>query len=707
MDESVASIRSLWVYGRKRTTEIVENLRKNHLWQRQVKNVAATTILGTALLGKIQSHAISYRFDCIPKSSEALGRAAYLGAITTVFAHPGRRFGQLAEALILALAGTFLGLAWSLLGLYLSSFVVSDNFPAAYSIKGIFLAFALIFHGFLRSKTPRLFVFVLLLIIVSLDTLTSTSTAVTLVSATHILYPILTAGSVVLLVNLFIFPEFSSSFLGETTIDTLHDAAEALQSAGDYFTVPGQIKATHESHLEQNATKAKRDGRTFGQPSRKSVSNGVLHRLWWSGRPSSPDVDKASSNPTISLQDLVGAKTRLRSKLSMCKATQNECVFEVAFAVLPPRELKPISNTSMKKLVANVVAVIGACESKFALLGEGPGPDGSVTTKSVDENRGSSIREHRPLEADKTELELVKPRREIEFGDAMLLQRLLQRITTPYTHLNSIITRAVDCVTICIAYSYDVPKLPSGARVPQGLDIEEVDLCIEEFREALWTFDTEIAAALEGAIESQEIKDQQLDVMPREEIFLVASFVLNLRQAATHVEQMLQTSRSIVLQHQTRHGRRRLYAPKVKWSKWLYTGGEQLEGLSVSSRKRNKSNEREKKNHTTDAATVGSTEHLVRSASAKQDLEQGTKSAQRPSNARPEPETTPVLASDIGNNISLPLRLRARLADGLEWAQRSDDLLYAFKLNVAVFLVTWPAFIADWNQWYSLNRGCE
>lgn len=64
MDKSVASIRSLWVYSRKRTIEIVENLGKNHLWQRQVKNVAATTILGTAILGKIQSHAISYRFDC-------------------------------------------------------------------------------------------------------------------------------------------------------------------------------------------------------------------------------------------------------------------------------------------------------------------------------------------------------------------------------------------------------------------------------------------------------------------------------------------------------------------------------------------------------------------------------------------------------------------------------------------------------------------
>jgi hypothetical protein len=35
----------------------------------------------------------------------------------------------------------------------------------------------------------------------------------------------------------------------------------------------------------------------------------------------------------------------------------------------------------------------------------------------------------------------------------------------------------------------------------------------------------------------------------------------------------------------------------------------------------------------------------------------------------------------------------------------SDDVLYAIKLTVAVFLVTWPAFLHHWNSWYSLNRG--
>ena len=51
------------------------------------------------------------------------------------------------------------------------------------------------------------------------------------------------------------------------------------------------------------------------------------------------------------------------------------------------------------------------------------------------------------------------------------------------------------------------------------------------------------------------------------------------------------------------------------------------------------------------------------------------------------------------------LQFRGRFADALEWAQSSDDLLYAFKLAIGVILVTWPAFVSDWNKWYSLNRG--
>ena len=55
MDELVASIHSLQSYARKRTRAIVENLGKNHLWQRQLKNIVATTILGKAVMSNMPS----------------------------------------------------------------------------------------------------------------------------------------------------------------------------------------------------------------------------------------------------------------------------------------------------------------------------------------------------------------------------------------------------------------------------------------------------------------------------------------------------------------------------------------------------------------------------------------------------------------------------------------------------------------------------
>ena len=51
------------------------------------------------------------------------------------------------------------------------------------------------------------------------------------------------------------------------------------------------------------------------------------------------------------------------------------------------------------------------------------------------------------------------------------------------------------------------------------------------------------------------------------------------------------------------------------------------------------------------------------------------------------------------------MTVRACTADAIEWAQDSDDLHYAVKLAMAVFLVTWPALVASWNAWYTEVRG--
>ncbi len=81
-----ASKRQNWIakvgeWAEKRATAIWTNLQTNHLWQRMLKNTLATTIAVILAL--------------IPAVVAVYGKAAYLGPITTVFGHPGRRFGAM------------------------------------------------------------------------------------------------------------------------------------------------------------------------------------------------------------------------------------------------------------------------------------------------------------------------------------------------------------------------------------------------------------------------------------------------------------------------------------------------------------------------------------------------------------------------------------------------------------------------------------
>lgn len=719
-------------YGEKRAAEIWENLGKNNLWKRILKNVTATTLLVSISL--------------IPGSRNVIGKAAYLGAITTVFGHPGRRFGQMAEALILVLSGTVLGVAWSTLGVYLGSLVIKEYPPAAYTIRAIFLAVVVLFHGYLRSMTPRLFIFVLLLVIVSVVSLTSTAKAVTPLSVTNILYPILIAVGCITLVNICIFPEFSSRYLGQMTLDTLNDTVKALGDAGTYFVESKRV-------VDQNGIKTgeKRADASMTGPRGNTADEGlglsqkkvadlpkapmhikakdILYRLFASKFKKTEHKDSETPAKT-SLTELTNNKAKIRKKLSDCRAAQQECNFELAVSVLPPRNMKPISVQAMKKLVANTIAVISACESKFALLGSDdngqavnpqetkPGPEfvDESKTPTISALVGATSNLRTPelplphedskhgklstiIEQDKAELEMIKPKREIEFGDARLLRYLLARVAKPYEDLHSVVARTVEVVSACVAYAYDVPTLPSGARVPKGILLEELDMQMDILQKALLQFDADAASALEGAATMQELEGKEPDIMPREEVFLMSSFLLNVRQAASHIESMLKQSRELVGSRQQRNGRRRIYAPHIKWSNWLYTGGEEDEALPNSGRKGNRQGaSQEREDDEDEAESLSSKKSLL---AHQGDLEKNaiTPKVQEEVKKR-EKESR---AQDSERQVSL--RLRGQAADALEWIQHSEDLLYAVKLGVAVFLVLWPAFVASWNTWYSLNRG--
>lgn len=61
--------------------------------------------------------------------------------------------------------------------------------------------------------------------------------------------------------------------------------------------------------------------------------------------------------------------------------------------------------------------------------------------------------------------------------------------------------------------------------------MEDLQSRLEKLSAALHQFDADCADALEAAGTFEGLNDAQPDIMPREEIFLVSSFLLNVRQA--------------------------------------------------------------------------------------------------------------------------------------------------------------------------------
>ncbi|KAI1770718.1 hypothetical protein F4818DRAFT_251447 [Hypoxylon cercidicola] len=647
---------------------LVSNLRKNHLWKNIVKNAICTTI--NLIIG------------LIPAVVAVYGSSTFLGAMASVFGHPGQRFGQMAEVLMLITLGTFVGIAWAMLGLYLSSLAYQTNIEAAWAIRAVFFTFALILHGVLRSSAPRLFMFVFFFLLINITVLTSRATSVSASIVTNIAYPILTAVGVIILVNITIFPEFSSGFLGRSTIETLCATISSFQESGDWFMSDSQQLDGGDAEKEKAASTALR----------------------------------------ARLVALTEKKTKLRAQLGSCKKAQAECNFELVFAVLPPRSLKPVSMTLMSRLVQVTICLINACESKYALAGHKYGEDKPESPNenedsdsesdsssdsdseddSDDEKSGSEAKKVRRKSRYVKNLELVKPIREIESGDIELLEHILSQIRGPTMALHLHIQAAVYVITSSLAYCYDVPHLPSGAPTPKGIILEEIDLRVNMFAEALSQFDRDSAAALEHAASIEYGRESMGDIMPRMETHLISSFLISVRQAASQVMEMLRHSRELVERRQERNNRRRLYWPNISWQKWLATGGERdINALPENARKEArtgyglKEDPRERDDDPND-----SNEQLL---GHTKDEETGHDLEKLPTYQ--EKGKIPMRKGPLKSETSNILWLRGLAADTVEFFAESDDLAFALKMCIAAFIVSWPAFVPSLNAWYNSVRG--
>lgn len=194
---------------------------------------------------------------------------------------------------------------------------------------------------------------------------------------------------------------------------------------------------------------------------------------------------------------------------------------------------------------------------------------------------------------------------------------------------------------------------------------------------------------------------KQVDVMPRMETFLISSFLITLRQAASQIHHMLQYSRELVEKRQARRDERRVYFPKISWKKWLKTGGERdINTVPEDARKEARSGHgtrQEDGELGEDPST--SNDQLFRQPNDEEAHAVREKQPELPTQGKIQHRKGP-----HKSNTSTGLWLRGIAADFIEFIASSDDLAFALKMSVAGWLVTWPGFVPSLNAWYGSMR---
>lgn len=706
-------------------------LQNDNLWQRMVKyGLALTAAITIAVL---------------PDVIRVFGLSTFFLPLQTMFANPAQRVGSMFEKQMLNVSGTLVGTAWGSLGLYLSSLVVDRSEDAAFAIRGLFLFLATVFHGYYRSSTPKLFPHLFFLLMTSFIILSGKSTNISSSIVTAILYPVLTANGILFLFGLGLFPEFSSTFLGTSTINILSDSVDALSKATTWFVASEELEPALSHHLTQHLTRAGTGislSRLGSRAPRKSGRFGgiylKLRSILWNpvknvGK-KKPRKASPSDEPEHPLVALTGAKSNLRDGLAACKAAQREVKFELSISALPLDVLKPISTEGMAELVRDIIAVIGACENKLLMVGPEEEEDNDQTTldersrpgtrAGEDEDgdhataTGSSARPATTQRMTTTKeeflekLKLVKPSREMGEGDAELLESILVRIRGPVKEFDAAIVQAVTFLISCLAYCYDVPKLPSGVKAPTGILLEEIDLRIDSFEEALTAFDSDSMDEFKQLVASKG-QETEVDILPRFETFLISSFLMGLRQAASHVLLMLRHVRILVEVRQARKDRMRIYWPHyTSLREWLSIGGESdAMVLPDNARKSARTGAQEEAD---DEQSYDNEKDVATRAggsvrSSRSDVETARRDESSGDTSPSEKEEEKVKKSKAQRKAEVSpgwfMKLRGGLADAIEWMQASDDLEYAMKLTVAVGIVTWPGFLPSWHEWYTTVRG--
>lgn len=171
---------------------------------------------------------------------------------------------------------------------------------------------------------------------------------------------------------------------------------------------------------------------------------------------------------------------------------------------------------------------------------------------------------------------------------------------------------------------------------------------------------------------------------------------------------MMKEGKELVQEFQERKGRRSLHLPDFKSRKWLFGGdSEQSEALETGDRE-NIERYRQASNNNKGSGGQSSDDQRKQSfidprwifASLSRKPNGKGDSSQAKGDSSPEKDPSP---EESGKSVME--RVRGGFADFVDWTLTSGHLHYALKLAIGAMLLSWPAFVPDFSNFFYHYRG--
>ncbi|KAH3679516.1 hypothetical protein WICPIJ_008604, partial [Wickerhamomyces pijperi] len=417
-----------------------------------------------------------------PTSLSHLGGQPGMLPLISVIVHPGRRVGTMFEATMFCVSGLLLGNSYALFSRFIAQRILGSdmlgltdleqltlnysNYRAALAWLCVMQVLMLFFHGWMRSITHKFFAIVFPVFLVVHFAFSDNLYTDAATIAENYTVPFFVGIALSWACNLLIFPEFGSTYLGKSVIESLNELHYTVDSTVQFF-----ITLNDDDNKQE---------------------------LVYLKKPST-------------LAQLTKLKTSLRSKLNTTQAVLQECLYEISISRMSPLQLKPLILL-FKCQLPSVSALINACQLELTML----------------------------LQR-QTHSELLKD--------------VLNRTKKPIFDLQRVMSQSLYVTKLAIAHSYDVKlcKVTTStviANEPTEHSQQVIDKQIEALAQAMANFEVTYRQELQhlslsSSSDSNGSAENIDHLSPNDDMFLLSSFLMNLKETANTICNMLRQTSSI------------------------------------------------------------------------------------------------------------------------------------------------------------------